>query len=147
MKPMVLTTSINADNLSTKECFKFVQMYYQRWSIEMLFKEVKSWFCFEDFQLISFVSIMKFLHMIVFCHTLLTLFLDYIDHNWELKLMITQYLKRTRNIKTNKLTIIGLKLYCESMKNSENHEFYRLSQNNYFRLKNKQKEEVGVLVL
>ncbi len=112
--PMVLATSVDIEMFSDVEYYEFVEMYYKRWSIEMLFKEVKSWFCFGKFRLIAEESIVKYMHIIVFCHTLLSIFLETINNTPELRLRIVTFLKNTRNIK-KKLTVIGLKLFCESM--------------------------------
>ena len=112
--PMVLATSVDIEMFSDVEYYEFVEMYYKRWSIEMLFKEVKSWFCFGKFRLIAEESIVKYMHIIVFCHTLLSIFLETINNTPELSLRIVTFLKNTRNIK-KKLTVIGLKLFCESM--------------------------------
>ena len=35
--------------VTQEEAFGFVQTYFKRWSIEQLFKEIKSWFQFEKF--------------------------------------------------------------------------------------------------
>lgn len=112
--PMVLAISLKIEHMKDVEHYHFVEMYYKRWSIETLFKEVKSWFCFEKFKVLSMESIMKYLHIVIFCHTLLSFFLDTIHQNESIKLMVISVLKKTRNIK-DQLTIIGLKLFCESL--------------------------------
>lgn len=127
-KPMVLVTSINPEEMNEDwKYYEFVEMYYKRWSIEMLFKEVKSWFCFEKFRLQDLDSIKKGLHIIIFCHTLLSMFLDTINQIPEIRHYVCEFLKKTRNIK-DKLTVIGLKLFCETVHyDRSSSSFYSLS--------------------
>jgi len=51
----------------------FVLLYRRRWSIEECFKELKSYLCFETFKVTSYESIMKYFHIILLVHTLLTI--------------------------------------------------------------------------
>ena len=99
----------------------FVLLYKKRWSIEVCFKELKSYLCFENFKVISHESIMKYLHMILMVHTLLTimtycLYLDENSFNF-----IYDYLKEKRNMKKKKdhkykkVTLVWVKLFIEMM--------------------------------
>ncbi len=51
----------------------FVLLYRRKWSIEECFKELKSYICFENFKVTSYESIMKYFHIILVVHTLLTI--------------------------------------------------------------------------
>lgn len=87
-KPMVLVTSFavgcnelqvqdgNHTEISTAYAIKMAETYYRRWGIEMLFKELKSYFRFEKFKLLSEEAIKKFIAIILFCHTLITILHD-----------------------------------------------------------------------
>jgi len=91
----------------------FVILYKKRWSIEECFKELKSYLCFEDFKVISYKSIMKYFHIVLVVHTLLTimtysLYLDKKSFDF-----VYEYLKEKRNIKN--VTIVWVKLFIEMM--------------------------------
>ena len=115
MRPLVLVTSVNYNGEFTKShALEIIQTYYKRWSIEMLFKEVKSWFHLESFRLQTEEAIYKFFHIIIFCHTLLTMVHDSVCCNDWLKLQVKYFLCKTRNIKKS-FTVIGIKLVFESL--------------------------------
>ena len=91
----------------------FIILYKKRWSIEECFKELKSYLCFEDFKVISYKSIMKYFHIVLVVHTLLTimtysLYLDKKSFDF-----VYEYLKEKRNIKN--VTIVWVKLFIEMM--------------------------------
>lgn len=52
------------------------------------------------------------MHIIIFSHSLLSLFFNVINNIHLLRCKIQQFLKKTRNI-TKGFTVIDLKLYCE----------------------------------
>ena len=121
-KPIVLVTSVRVEEMKDIEYYHFVDMYYKRWTIETLFKELKSYFNFEWFKTLSLNAIMKFMHIAILCHTLLTMFLDKLHSPWwiGLKLKVQSFLKTTRNIKKWKnhsweLTVCWLKVFLESV--------------------------------
>jgi len=87
--------------------------YIGRWSIETLFKESKSWFCFGDFRVTDKNAIYRFLHLSVFIHSLLTVLLKTIHKNATLRRLIAFVLQKSRNI--SDCMIIGLKLFYESV--------------------------------
>ena len=99
----------------------FISLYTKRWSIEECFKELKSYLCFEQFKVISYESIMKYLHIVLLVHTLLTIMNHRIALNKESFNFIYRYLKEKRNIKKKKtdnhrkITIAWLKLFIEMM--------------------------------
>ncbi len=75
LDPIVLVASLEITE--TQQAFDIVQIYFKRWSIEQLFKEVKSWFNFEKFRVTSLHALGKFLHLVVFIHSLMsTLFFE-----------------------------------------------------------------------
>lgn len=109
--PLVLVYSVGEVN--TDEALRLVGKYISRWSIEILFKELKSWFDFGGFKTTSKDGIYRFLHMTIFTHSLLTVLLEIIHKIPRLKQMIIFVLRKSRNIK--ELMIIGLKLFFESV--------------------------------
>lgn len=97
--------------------YSFVLLYQKRWSIEVCFRELKTYLWFEKFQVQSYDAIMKYLNICVLVHTLLYLTLIYInfDFNIDYKKYIYDYLKEKRNIKNSNFNISfdGLKLFFE----------------------------------
>lgn len=95
----------------------FVLLYKKRWSIEVCFRELKTYLWFEKFQVQSYDAIMKYLHICILVHTLLYLALISIniDCNIVYKRYIYEYLKEKRNIKNSNFNISfdGLKLFFE----------------------------------
>ena len=55
--PMVICVS--QAKMTVEEAIFFVQMYFRRWKIEQLFKELKSYFRFEKFKVLSLEAIKK----------------------------------------------------------------------------------------
>ena len=96
-----------------EEAFGFVQTYFKRWSIEQLFKEIKSWFQFEKFKITSLEGIQKYLHLVILIHTLFAGKHAEIEHIPKLKRIIQCILKAKRNI--TKFTLIGLKLLASML--------------------------------
>jgi hypothetical protein len=111
LKPIVLATSEALED--KKEVFRIVEIYFKRWSIEQLFKEVKHWFRFEKFKVTSLHAIGKFLHLIIFVHSLISVFFHSISKNKKLIEIIRFVLKKSRNIK--EMTVISLKLFLQSV--------------------------------
>lgn len=107
--PLVLCVSM--PKITIEEAKQFVQTYFRRWGIEQLFKELKSWFCFEKFKTISLESIEKYLALAIFVHSLLSQAKEQIEHVPILKAGIQLLLKRRRNIK--EFTVIGIKFFME----------------------------------
>lgn len=106
--PLVIVVSKKKlENLD--EAVKYINVYLKRWSIEVIFKEIKEWFEIEKFKVTKKESIYRYLHLCVFAYTLLTE--NLININQKIKLKIEQILKKYRNIK--KLTLGGLKLFFE----------------------------------
>lgn len=97
--------------------YSFVLLYRKRWSIEVCFRELKTYLWFEKFQVRSYESIMKYLHISILVHTLLYLSLIYINLECNIiyKNFIYEYLKEKRNIKNDSFNISfdGLKLFFE----------------------------------
>ena len=99
----------------------FVLLYKRRWSIEECFKELKSYLCFENFKVISHKSIMKYFHIILVVHTLLTITMSSLSLDKESFDFVYEYLKEKRNMKKKKndkckqITIIWIKLFIEMM--------------------------------
>ena len=99
----------------------FVLLYKRRWSIEECFKELKSYLCFENFKVISYESIMKYFHVILVVHTLLTIMNYWLYWDETSFNFIYNYLKEKRNMKKKKsdkckqITIVWLKLFIEMM--------------------------------
>jgi len=98
----------------------FSELYGKRWSIEECFKELKSYFCFENFRVQSYDAIMKYLHVALLVHTLLYIMLYSITQNKNSFNFIYNLLEEKRNIKNienkfKKITIMWLKLFIEMM--------------------------------
>ena len=110
-KPMVLCISIA--KISLEEAIQYLQIYFRRWGIEELFKELKSWFCFEKFKTIALESIEKYLAMVIFVHSLLSQGKEETEYIPELREVIGIMLKKFRNIAD--FTVIGLKIFLEMM--------------------------------
>lgn len=108
-KPLVICVSV--PKLTLEEALNYLETYFRRWGIEQLFKELKSWFCFEKFKTISLESIEKYLAMVIFVHSLLTQAKEQIEHVPRLKEAIQHVLKKVRNI--TDFTMIGFKLFLE----------------------------------
>lgn len=92
-----------------EESIKYINVYLKRWSIEVIFKEIKEWFAVEKFKVIKKESIYKYLHLCIFAYTLLTE--NLININQKIKLRIEKILKKYRNIK--ELSLGGFKLFFE----------------------------------
>ncbi len=99
----------------------FVLLYRRRWSIEECFKELKSYICFENFKVTSYESIMKYFHIILVVHTLLTIMSYGLCLSKDSFEFVYGYLKEKRNIKkkksskTKQITIVWVKLFIEMM--------------------------------
>ncbi len=97
----------------------FVVLYRKRWSIEECFKELKSYLCFETFKVTSYESIMKYFHIVLLVHTLLTTMVYRLYLNDNSFNFIYDFLKEKRNMKKKKwddfkqITLIWLKLFIE----------------------------------
>ena len=109
--PLVLVYS--QAEVDAEKALELVGKYIGRWSIETLFKESKSWFCFGDFRITSRDAIYRFLYMTIFTHSLLTILIILIHKIPHLLHLITLMLKKSRNILD--CMIIGLKLFYESV--------------------------------
>lgn len=109
--PLVLCLS--QAEVEKHEAFSFVETYFRRWGIEQLFHELKSWLSLEKFKVISEEALIKYLHIVIFVHSLLTQKKQEIEHVPKLAEALRRFLKQTRNI--IQFTIIGLKLFFESL--------------------------------
>lgn len=110
--PLVLAVS-EADIDIEKGLF-FISLYFKRWGIEQLFKELKSYFAFEKFQITSLLGIRKYLMLMIFVHSLLTVKEREFSGSPPLKILVEFVLKKLRNIK--ELTVIGVKFFLEIAK-------------------------------
>jgi hypothetical protein len=108
--PLVL--AVSQTNITLEEALAFVQLYFRRWGIEQLFKELKSYFEWEKFRITSLFGIKKYLMLMVLLHSLLTLKKQEFSSAPPLKLLAEFVLKKLRNIK--ELTVIGVKLFLET---------------------------------
>jgi hypothetical protein len=109
--------ALNTTKNENEIYYSFVLLYQKRWSIEVCFRELKTYLWFEKFQLQSYEAIMKYLNICILVHTLLYLAIIYInlDYNTNYKRYIYNYLKEKRNIKNNDFYISfdWLKLFFE----------------------------------
>lgn len=112
--PLVLC--ISKPDITKEDAFSFVEIYHRRWGIEQLFNELKSWLSFEKFKVISEEALIKYLHLVIFIHSLLTAKKQDIEHVPKLCELILRFLKKSRNI--IQLTLVGLKLFFESITSS-----------------------------
>lgn len=115
--------------------YAFVLLYKKRWSIEECFKELKSYIWFENFQVRSYDSIMKYLHIVLLVHTILYIILAIIYSNNKVFDLVYDYLKRKRNIKNknHKITFMWLKLFIE-MINQKSDDFWFDNPLNLFKI-------------
>jgi hypothetical protein len=127
--------AISKVKLENNMYYAFVLLYKKRWTIEECFKELKSYLWFENFQVRSYDSIMKYLHIILLVHTLLYIILAIICSNNEIFNKIYEYLKRKRNIKNkeHKITFMWLKLFIE-MININSDDFSHNNLPNLFKI-------------
>lgn len=109
-----LVLAVSQAELTTEEALAFVQLYFQRWGIEQIFKELKSYLAFEKFKLTSLFAIKKYLMLMILIHSILTLKKQELTTSPPLKLLAEFVLKKLRNIK--KLTVIGVKFFLEITK-------------------------------
>lgn len=107
--PMVICVS--QAKMTQEEAIFFVQMYFRRWKIEQLFKELKSYFCFEKFKVLSLEAIKKYLYIAILVHSLFTVKEAEIESIPVLEKVFLCILKAKRNIR--KITAIGVKLVLE----------------------------------
>lgn len=98
----------------------FFLLYKQRWSIEVCFKELKSYFWFDKFKFKSYDSIMKYIHMCMLAHTLTSRLLELACNSEKWFNLVYNFLKKYRNIKnkcnlTNHkyITLQGMKLFLQ----------------------------------
>ena len=108
--------------------FSFVLLYRKRWSIEVCFREIKTYLWFEKFQVRSYEAIMKYFHICILVHSLLYITLAYIELNIEFKTEIYNYLKEKRNIKNKNFSISfdWLKLFLEMAIFRDNNIFWNI---------------------
>ena len=114
-KPLVLVYGQKeaGEEINTEKALEFVGKYIGRWTIEIFFKEAKSWFDLEGFGVRSEQGVYRFIHMVFFTHSLLSITLETLRKLPKLKQAILFILKKSRNIKA--LVVIGLKLFFESI--------------------------------
>lgn len=108
-----LTICVSQAKMTVKEAIFFVQMYFRRWKIEQLFKELKSYFRFEKFKVLSLEAIKKYLYIAILVHTLFTAKEAEIENIPILEKVFLCILKAKRNIL--EITAIGLKLVLEML--------------------------------
>jgi hypothetical protein len=109
--PMVICVS--QAEITIEEAIFFVQMYFRRWKIEQLFKELKSYFRFEKFKVLSFEAIKKYLYIAILVHSLFVTKEAEIENIPILKKTFLCILKAKRNIK--EITAIGVKFVLEML--------------------------------
>ena len=109
--PMVIC--ISQAKMTPAEAISFVQMYFRRWKIEQLFKELKSYFRFEKFKVLSLKAIKKYLYIAILVHSLFTTKEAEIENIPILEKVFLCILKAKRNI--HEITAIGLKLVLEML--------------------------------
>ncbi len=108
-----LVICVSQAEMTTKEAIFFVQLYFKRWKIEQLFKELKSYFRFEKFKVLSLEAIKKYLYIAILIHSLFAVKESEIEHIPILEKVFLCILKAKRNIK--EITAIGLKLVLEML--------------------------------
>ena len=115
IKKEVWEKSILKIEEENKVYYAFTLLYERRWSIEQCFKELKTYLWFENFQVQTYNSIMKYLHIVILVHTLMYITLSYIYQDSIAKILIYEYLKKKRNIKNKNEDIYfsWLKLFIE----------------------------------
>lgn len=108
-----LVICVSQAEMTVEEAISFIQMYFRRWKIEQLFKELKSYFQFEKFQVLSLEAIKKYLYIAILVHSLFCTKEAEVEHIPKLKQVISCILKAKRNIED--ITAIGLKLVLEML--------------------------------
>lgn len=108
-----LVICVSQAEMTVEEAISFIQMYFRRWKIEQLFKELKSYFCFEKFKVLSLEAIKKYLYIVILVHTLFATKEAEVENIPILKRAISCILKAKRNI--DNITAIGLKLVLEML--------------------------------
>lgn len=109
--PMVICVS--QAKMTLDEAMFFVQMYFRRWKIEQLFKELKSYFRFEKFKVLSLEAIKKYLYIAILVHSLFTAKETEIENIPILEKVFLCILKAKRNIL--EITAIGVKIVLEML--------------------------------
>lgn len=110
-KPLILATS--KDIGSVQEAVLLYQFYLKRWSIEVLFKDLKMELGLEKFRVRSMVAILRYLTLIVFAHTILILKLGRLRYHPKLILLLQNLLVRLRKVR--QLLVVSLKKLYEMM--------------------------------
>jgi len=108
-----LVICVSQAKMTLEEAISFVQMYFRRWKIEQLFKELKSYFRFEKFKVLSLEAIKKYLYIAILVHTLFTAKESEIENIPILEKIFLCILKAKRNIE--EITAIGVKLVLEML--------------------------------
>jgi len=108
-----LVICVSQAEMTLEEAISFVQMYFRRWKIEQLFKELKSYFRFEKFKVLSLEAIKKYLYIAILVHSLFTAKESEIENIPILKKVFLCILKAKRNVQ--EITAIGLKLVLEML--------------------------------
>lgn len=108
-----LVICVSQAKMSQEEATSFVQMYFRRWKIEQLFKELKSYFRFEKFKVLSLEAIKKYLYVAILVHSLFAAKESEIENIPILQKVFLCILKAKRNIE--EITAIGIKLVLEML--------------------------------
>lgn len=108
-----LVICVSQAEMTSVEAIFFVRMYFRRWKIEQLFKELKSYFSFEKFKVVSLEAIKKYLHIAILVHSLFTAKESEIENIPILEKIFLCILKAKRNIQ--QLTAMGVKLVLEML--------------------------------
>lgn len=109
--PLILATN---ENVTTpKEAVRLYQLYLKRWSIEILFKDLKMELGLEKFRVRSMVAILRYLTLVVVAHTVLVLKLGRLMKKQEMILLLESLLRAFRKI--HALLIVSLKKIYEML--------------------------------
>ena len=111
---------ISIENQEKSVYIAFVKLYKKRWTIEECFKELKSYLCFEKFQVQSQNAIMKYLHIVLLVHTIIYIMLFLLTESHNNFNFVYIFLKEKRNIKNEfnwfkKITFMWIKFFIEMM--------------------------------
>jgi hypothetical protein len=108
-----LVICVSQAEMTLAEAIFFVQLYFRRWKIEQLFKELKSYFRFEKFKVLSLEAIKKYLYIAILVHSLFVTKESEIENIPILEKVFLCILKAKRNIE--EITAIGVKLVLEML--------------------------------